>query len=727
MTVHEAKLEEGGKTFAELKNELFFNEKRLALLLRGSLHPEIEYWLKEKSFARGDCKSECESCAVRLDQSVAGKMRGVWNDVKVVQAFDVEVGLRDLLGSAWYEKPSPFATRDTAALIERIRELGSMLPGGDASEEMRERVGRLVGEFEALDWDRRDLARLSDAMQAKETLLREISELMKCLQELGWNCSVHEAKREELRRKVKKADKDGEVSRAQQYQKEQLDVVEGHMQLLLFKLQTIESSQSENAIKRRNNVSQWKLAAAQLETLKEQKLERQRECLRDKGRLTRGKEYEARKHDRKRAEFKDRRREVDERCERLAARQDELQQHLDELARQFREVETQLVTLCDDRMEAVTARVDVVEEEAQRVADYQEFCRFVDEHLRIVDHTATASGQAARVINELQRFLMNEQDYDEHDFYQTTRLLSDLKHKALVDLNHCYNDYHSGSMRNARLIENQIKKAEDEAARQQLLAEVSKETLNPEAKRHITAAREEIARREELLREKGAIMRKLEFIKSNYLRKVKEELPPEQIVEVDDDIEYETLQKRADLLDMREELIYPVEYQILDEREDIAAMADKARGEREADANRQVRKGEGRMAILLRKEVQRTRAGDDVSAPEPAGEINTQTLAEHAKRQHEAELVAEARAWKDRQDAERRQREEQAAARIDRRPVAASYSTGVERKAAEHAAAKPAAAAADAPPADAAADAPADGDVRPLEARYGPGVFPPEA
>eukprot|EP00662_Eupelagonemidae_sp_cell21_P041935 gene41935-40933_t len=760
----------GAKSFAELKGDLFFNEKRLGLLLKETLHGDMEQWLKEKDHARSDCRGG------RLDHSVAGKMRGVWNEVKVVQAFDVEVGLRlgeerggratpafapgpAALGAAaalspsaapppppvagpsrsgrprpylrlcatpraandeaapppppvagpsrsgrpragvatalraassprrwrrcaaagcaddglvlrrrggarrggwgdgdgaaaaesavaallaarrrWRNPPPaaavqlskergkraaegegrrrrrrrvrrraapprgsvrgggtppaaasgdcggsdgarasslrPVATTETAALIERIRELGSLLPAPIPHT--------VVWRFDDVDWDRRDVARHGGG--AKETLLREIGELTRCLQEIGWSCS----------------------------------------------LQTIESSQSENAIKRRNNVSQWKLAAAQLETLKEQKLDRQRECIRDKGRIDRGVEYETRKHEGMRADFRDRRRGSDERLDALGKRQEELQRELHALALQFREVEGKLADLAAERIEAVTARVEVVEEEAQRVADFQEFLRFSNEHRGYVGETQAASERAARFINQLQRFLMNEQDYDEHDFHQTTRLLSELKVKALTELNQCYNDYHLGLMRQARQMESQIKKAEEEASRQQLLAEVSKETLNPEAKRHA------------LMKDKSAIFRKLDFIRSNYLRKVKEELPADKVIELDDDIEWETLKKRDDHLDMREELIYPVEYQILDEREDI----------RDDEVNRQCKKGQGKVALALRREV----AGAPVDAEPDPGD-GPADLAVAAAEQHQKAQLEEA--------------ERQQAQRKETRPVAA--------------------------------------------------------
>ena len=662
-------LREGGPTFAELKHDLFFTERRLMLLLETMFHPEIIQWVNEKMFVRSKCKEECTGCISRLEASVNGKMRGIWNEVKIVQAFDVEVDLRFLVGCEWYERSLHGATREVTQLISRIRELGSLIVGNEENTPEIEKVNSLLRRFEAVDWSCHDIARLSEALKAKEKLLLEVSELTRSLQEIGWSCSIHEAKKEEARRKAKTAQEEGEIELAAQFTQEETDVSEALMQLLLFKLQTTESSQAENTLKRRNNVSQWKLAAAQLETLKEQKIIRQHECIRDNGRIKRGLAYELGKHEVSREDFKRRKKQYDDKLSYLNEKQDRLMSELSELCNQFKQVEVELSSIATERVEAVQASVEIVEAEAQRVADYQEFVRYANEHSSYVEATSNMAEEGSCVINSLQRFLMNEQDYDEHDFYQTTRGLNVTKLKTLKQLNICYTDYCAGVMKVVRQYDSKIRQLDEEVTRQQLLAECSRETLNPEAKRFVTSARQHLQERDELSLIRNGIVRKIIFMRDNYFKKVKEDLPSHEVVEPDDDIAFELLHKRDELLTMREELLYPIHNHILDEREDINLLSGKFKEELEEGTNRQVKKGEGLAAMRLRKQVGKNRDTDS-SADDEAG------LQEKAMKQHEEVLAAET-------DAQivRERMKEKTKERKETRHVAAAFDGTLEREA----------------------------------------------
>ena len=583
-------------TFAEMKQNVFFTEKRLALLLESQFYPEMSQWVKEKLFVRKECKNECAAWVERLENCIEGKMRGLWHPMRIVQAFNVEVNLQSLVGSEWYEKPRPAATQEAAKLIERIRELGLLVPGNERHAPSAKNVANLIERFESIDWSVQDMARFSEALRAKEKLLLEVSELTKTLQEVGWGCSIHETKKEELRRLARQAECRGEVDMFSQYAHEEVEVSEALMQLLLFKLQTTESSQAENTLKRRNNVSQWKLAAAQLETLKEHKHERQAECLRDKERVKRGLAYEATKDEEAREDFNKRKKLFADRLAYLNRTQDELACVLQELCEKFKDVEEKLADLTWQREEAIQARVDMIETEQQRVADYEEFVQFAKKHTSYVDETQRMAEESAELINCLQKFLMNEQEYDEHDFHETTKLLHDTKVQTLRQLNVCYIDYCTRVTRIARQLDAQIREVDAEGRRHQMMAECFKETLNPEAKRHVMQAKEVLCKREQLLSTRNTLLSKIDFIRTNYLSKVKEELPAHEVVEVGAELEEELLNRRDDLLTMRESVAYSQEHSILDEKEAILAMSDRVREEQESGANRLVKKLRGRTA-----------------------------------------------------------------------------------------------------------------------------------
>ena len=579
-----------GPTFAELKQNVFFTEKRLALLLESKFHPEMAQWVKEKIFVRTECKNECVVWVEKLEKCITGKMRGLWHAMRIVQAFNVEVNLQSLVGSEWYEMPKTSSTQDAAHLINRIRELGLLVPGNESRIPPAEDVARLTSQFKAIDWSVQDMERFSEALKAKERLLLEVSELTKTLHEVAWGCSIHEAHKEELRRKARESEEHGEMDMYAQFTQEEIDASEALMQLLLFKLQTTESSQAENTLKRRNNVSQWKLAAAQLETLKEHKVERQSECLRDKERIARGLQYEAKRDEDAREDFNKRKKQFEDRLAYLNRNQDELAVDLEELCEKFKVIEDKLASLTGHREEAIKARVEMIETEMQRVADYQEFVECAKKHISYVDSTQRMADESAALIGSLQRFLMNEQEYDGHDFHETTKLLHDTKQQTLRQLNVCYVDYCTRVMRVSLQLDVQIRETEQEASRYQMQAECRKETLNPEAKRYVVAAKEVLLKREALRTQRSAILSKLDFVKNNYLKKVKEELPQHEIVEPDQEIEEMLLNRRDDLLTMREQLVHSAERQILDEREDILATGDKIAEEKDIGANRQVKR-----------------------------------------------------------------------------------------------------------------------------------------
>ncbi|KAJ9465920.1 flagellar rod protein [Diplonema papillatum] len=593
MSATEGILKEEGPTFEKLKENLFFTEKRLALLLDAQVYPEMMQWIKEKADARRACKTECHDCVAQLEASVAGKMRGVWNEVRVVQVLGVEVELRSLVGCPWYDKPSVKAIKEVADLMARIRQLSTQVPhdAAAAAGPSEERTTELQSMYLSIDWCTQDVSRLAESLRAKEKLLLGVSELTKALREIGWSCSLHEAKREEHRRKAKAAEDAGEVDMYQTYAQREIDEIEALLQLLLFKLQTTESSEAENILKRRNNVSQWKLAAARLETLKEKKLERRMECVRDKGRAERGLKYEAAKHAELREDFKRRKKLSDDVMESLDKAQDTLTAELESMAQRVKTIEEQLTGLAKKREGAVTASVEIVEAEAQRVADYQEFVRYVTQHAACLENTQKMAEDSASLLSSLQLFLMDEQEYDEHDFHQTTHLLKDTKKNTVKQLSTCYANYAKRVSKLLSQVDAKIRIVEAEAANHQMKAECHKETLNPEAKRFVNAVRDKLREREALQEERAALVRKLEFVRVNFYKKVEDELLPHEKREAEEAEAALEVSRREKLAGLREALCVSSDNILEEEQRNLLLFSELSNAEKETGATRVVGKG----------------------------------------------------------------------------------------------------------------------------------------
>eukprot|EP01063_Lacrimia_lanifica_P016236 TRINITY_DN2283_c0_g1_i1.p1 TRINITY_DN2283_c0_g1~~TRINITY_DN2283_c0_g1_i1.p1 ORF type:complete len:738 (+),score=277.67 TRINITY_DN2283_c0_g1_i1:101-2215(+) len=601
-----------GPTFQELKNQVFFTEKRLALLLQSQFYPELNSWVKEKCFVRQDCKSECADYIAKLERCISGKMRGVWHALRIISAFQVEVDQDMLVGSEWYRTPKS-ATKDSATrILAKIRELCLAVPGkirdGVLSQDA---LQSLVDDFERLDWSDKDMSLFEEAFKSREQLLSEVSELSKSLQEVDWQCSIQEVQKEELRRKGRDAAEKGEMELFESHCQEEISVSEALMQLFLFKLQQIESSQAENHVKLRSNVSNWKLAAAQLEYLKEKKADLTVQCQRDEGRLARGLDLEKQKDEKLHQDFCKRKEDIENRLHELDHTQDELAEELQDLVQKYKVVEEKLVALVGEREKAITTRVDMIETEMQRVADYEEFVVHAKQHNEYVRQTREMAEEAETVIARLQGYLMDRETYAEHDFHTTSKLIENSKKATLKQLNHCYVDYCRNMARLGRRMDAKIRQTEEEATRNQVTAECLKETLNPEAKKFVTIAHDMFEKVQSLKDIKAKLESKVEFGRETYLQKVKEGLPEHEVDEAEDEMEDEALNRRDRLLAMREELEYQkTDNALLDEKEALVITA-----ERISDEKQEKRERKESAAARLRQQVDAARTTDDGGSP----------------------------------------------------------------------------------------------------------------
>ena len=95
---------ETGSKFAMLKKDFLFHEKRMQLLLSSSVIEGLNAAITEKLTTRDECAEDCHKTLRELsDISQMPTLTGRWNESVVASVLQLNIPLRDVVGSQLFE------------------------------------------------------------------------------------------------------------------------------------------------------------------------------------------------------------------------------------------------------------------------------------------------------------------------------------------------------------------------------------------------------------------------------------------------------------------------------------------------------------------------------------------------------------------------------------------------------------------------------------------------
>eukprot|EP01006_Ploeotia_vitrea_P059966 TRINITY_DN75065_c0_g1_i1.p1 TRINITY_DN75065_c0_g1~~TRINITY_DN75065_c0_g1_i1.p1 ORF type:complete len:728 (-),score=88.65 TRINITY_DN75065_c0_g1_i1:114-2078(-) len=502
--------------------------------------------------------------------------RGKWNALRVPSYVQLELEPRFLVGSPYYELPDKADREGMFTLLNRIQELARDIPANE--EGSLAALKKVMDEMENLEWSKQDIRSLVTALTAKVDLMQVLASLMNEMQETQWNISRAEAKKEELQRKEEHCLGEGEVDMASTHVYDRLKVHEDIFRLCYSKLDNIALGIDKCLQQRNSQVNQWKQGAASIEVLREAKQKKRALCEEDVARLDRGMEYEARQaqltHEKYEAELKDNDAE-------LQTIVNHIKEHvvvLERLAEEWKAEEEQIKRLIQQRQSVIGARLQLIMNEAQRQADFQEFLEYCGNHQSYLHGTDSMCNQADEALKVLQQFTTGSSRFLDQDFHSTKHQLSEMKVNTLkqVVLMHsdCYKDI--------KLLMNKkghrLKTIDEQIIEAEMNAERCKETFDPMCKKFVEQQHRLIAERENEDRDHEWLKNRMATAEEHFKKAAKEleefgvnvEHPAERV-------EWLQAMRDEELLDHRDRQLESDADRILHDRDVLKLQENKAK------------------------------------------------------------------------------------------------------------------------------------------------------
>eukprot|EP00906_Rhabdomonas_costata_P023803 RCo034284 len=552
--------------FEELKRGLLFHEHRLKGLYESAFGEEIRVWLEEKNANRTCAREECDGALRHVEEVTRMPFRGKWTGSRIPAYLRLEVESRFLVGSSDYEVPETASEEAMFELLGRVEELNRA-----QNQQDPQKVSAVKKALQGVRWSRQDVNTISGALSAKSGLLEELANLFGRGQEKAWAVSRMEAKREELLRKGDAASRDGELAVANEILYDRLVLGEDLMRVLDEKLEMTPHPRHACLDQKQAKSKSWKLGAATLEVLKEAKMSRIQVCEQDLEKLRRGMEFEAKQRQTSRAATQQDLTENHAAFTRLSAELDQASQQLVDLAEQFVQAEARLRALSTGRKVLVTERLDLIAQEAQLSADFEEFLTSCHTHEENLQATIANIRSSADALEALQEYSAGSTSFLGQNFSEVTGQLHAIRESCLLEIHAVQSEYYRDYHAILRGLDAQQKKIETSMVDLEIQAERMREVLNPMAKKFVDEVRKLQADRAAIEQEREALGRRVAATEQKYFAKVRDEmaelkLPSDPPVE---DVEWRGLTRREELADYRDTLQeHPVD-RVLVDRDDL--------------------------------------------------------------------------------------------------------------------------------------------------------------
>lgn len=611
--------------YAKLKKDLLFHEKRLHLLLSTRVVEDLPYILKERQDSRWNCFHECKEALKSLERNAAteSKLSGRWSETRVSSMFGLELPLVAVCGSEKFEKPSVRAD-DIAKLLEDVTALSkrfSEFAPSDMASSDAEKV-TFISELHSLQWSPKDMEKMKSAITSKLSVLTELTELTKALRNSQYQVSTEEMHLEELRREEEKAIEDGEMALSDAAIRDRMTSLKKVIDHLFFQAHTIDSSVDSNITKKRSNLALFQEGTAVLSCIRNDKERIVGVCRSDIARIQRGLEYDEkmRSDSRSLAMLQ----ESTANLEQLDARQALLSEHLERIAKELHDVEQAIIDLGNARHQAMRDHMDLLESRRHLNSDTNEKIRFAEQYRANLETTLQQNERSIKALTTLEKLLLKQTSFDEYDFQATTKRLQTMQRRVAVELNRALNEYEAAGAELVRRMSAQLKITAEEADKNEVEAEVRKETFDPLAKKYVTRAKDFGSRRDKIATECRSIQEAVQAEREAIMAKIAKHLEPSEIVDNREATMLLSAARTEELLDFRQELITPPDVAILDERLRVAREYQTSMVH--AASRTATRKASASRVLAVREDIERSKSAvsdDDAAGDQSAAECGS--------------------------------------------------------------------------------------------------------
>lgn len=563
--------------FDQLTKDLFFHEKRLGLLLRQRIAEGIKLIINETAQIRCECKAECERVAKAMDGAVVDKkMRGIWNDIKVVGEFDVELDLPHLVGAPSFRAPDPLEEEEVVSLVRRIVDAARTIPdianiGVFSRADAEKAVGPVEAALRGVKWEAVEVRTLKDSMMSHATLLEDLSNVMQQLQQLNFSRSKLRSKKERLKLQALEFAEKGEIDRMDGVLAEQLKTNEELLELDMRKVTCMERTYEDNLARHRSNLNKWKVGVSMLEACHDERKRRYDICDRDAAKLRRGIEYKNLEHERIFQQHEQHKNKSAKLLSDYSQKQDDLMHRMYDLQRQMSETEDELTNLAAAREVALKEHLEIMEKEAQERADFEEFTHFTSAHADYLNNTKNDSDMGMRALDTLRKFLLNDVSFEEYDFHEIARKVKEMMRRAVIELQRTFHEHLEDSEQKKHKLGLKLKGIEEMITSNEMELELCKETLNPNAKKHVLRLKELSSMKHTVDEEISALNQSLTSHGDVCKSKVDTVAPgfAGLTEEARAMIEWKVLNAKEERMERKEECLRPVEDGIIQERNRI--------------------------------------------------------------------------------------------------------------------------------------------------------------
>ena len=554
-------------SFSKLKKDLLFHEKRLQLLGTRVVE-DLESHLIEKTLSRQECRNDCRDAIAKFEIGATdATLSGRWDEHKVANLFGLEVPLDLVVGSSRFEAPAAADCNAIRRMIEELQVIGRRFPEFSVEgEDDAKGVEELMDAINDVQWGARDVARMKEAVSAKVAVLTDLNELADELQHSSFNIGQLQSQLESLRRAEERAREDGEMAVCDSIIREKLQIEAQIMNGLLEECNRIAQAEETNITKRRSNIAVFQGASAMLEVLKSEKAEFVAGCKRDQARIERGVQYEDRATGSNRRKTRE---ELDRSMSKIKAlddRQEKLSNRLLEIFKDFQETEQALEKVGVERAKAVAEHVELVEDSRHIMSDMIELTKWANVQAENLKKTHEEYQRGLHGLAALDQVLLQKQGFDKYDFNATGRRLQSMMHNAALRLNKTLNDYEAQAADLMRRQNAQLKQLDEEIDVAECEVELHKDVFAPETKKYVLRARQLHEQRDAIAKDLDNLAANLEQMKNMCMDTVCKHLSQQEIERVEERTAMEALQRREDLVDMRQQLLQPKENDIHGER-----------------------------------------------------------------------------------------------------------------------------------------------------------------
>jgi hypothetical protein len=542
-------------TFARLKKEVLYHEKRMHLLLSTRIVEDFGFSLVEKSQVRSECATDCRNALTALNAGAAeARLSGRWDDAAVAALFRLDVPLREVVGSSRFEAP-PAADRETLKQLVLRLHAQSEHHQEFRHERSGELAQQLAGLLDATELSKRDVRRMREAVSAKLQVMGELDELARALLESGFGLAKERVALDELKRQESMAAEEGEASLTEDALRARIAVTERMIDIIFYRAHTVDQTVDTNVTKQQANLRTFQTAAAALEGIKKEKRELIEGCGTDMQRIERGIAFQ---QSTKESASGKTAAAIEESMRRLAAldaRRDTLSARMLELFAELAETEGALHQASEERAQAVAAHVELVENGRHATADFTEMARFADTYRTNLDRTQQQHQAVLNSVELLEALLLQEQDYLTYDFRASAKRLQAMRRGMGAELNRALNELESATTELIRRKEAAATQLQSKMEVAGWEAELRADILDPSAKRYVMQLRQHEREREILINEVDELRDKLAQHRTTCFGKIAESASDDrQIVTVEAEAEERDRRQRERLLQHRQAL-----------------------------------------------------------------------------------------------------------------------------------------------------------------------------